>query len=73
MADVVQIAKDRRRWLAAEIAKLDEFVQTAEALMKWHESEAAKKSVSDEKVIGQSGSTTLRTGSGAGATPAGTA
>lgn len=73
MADVVQIARDRRKWLAAEIAKLDEFIQTAEALMKWHESQGAKTSEGGDKVIGQSTPMTLRTGSGAGATSAGAA
>lgn len=40
MADVVQIAQQRRKALAAELAKLEEFIQTAEALLKWHESQS---------------------------------
>ncbi len=73
MADVFQIAKERRKWLAAEIAKLDEFIQTAEALMKWHESQGARTSEAGGKAIGQNGPLPLRTGSGAGATAAGAA
>ena len=67
MADVVQIAKERRKWLATEIAKLDEFIQTAEALMKWHESQGAKTSEGGDKSIGQNAPMTLRAGSGSGA------
>ena len=34
MTDVVEIAKERRVRLAAEIGKLDDFVRMAEALLK---------------------------------------
>ncbi len=35
MTDVVEIAKERRVRLAAEIGKLDDFIRMAEALMKY--------------------------------------
>jgi hypothetical protein len=35
MTDVVEIAKERRVRLAAEIAKLDEFIRMAEKLVKY--------------------------------------
>lgn len=39
MPDVIQIARKRRERLASEIAKLDDFIQMAESLMKWHHSQ----------------------------------
>ncbi len=35
MTDVVEIAKERRVRLAAEIGKLDDFIRMAQALMKY--------------------------------------
>ncbi len=35
MTDVVEIAKERRVRLAAEIGKLDDFIRVAEALIKY--------------------------------------
>ncbi len=35
MTDVVEIAKERRVKLAVEIAKMDDFIRMAEALMKY--------------------------------------
>ncbi len=36
MTDVVEIAKERRARLAVEIAKMDNFIGMAEALMKYN-------------------------------------
>ncbi len=38
MTDVVEIAKERRVRLAAEIGKLDDFIRMADALMKYSRS-----------------------------------
>lgn len=62
MADVIQIAKERRKWLAAEVTKLDEFIKTAEGLLKWHESNGATASdTGNANAVGLSGPATLRT------------
>ncbi len=38
MTDVIEVAKERRVRLAAEIGKLDDFIRMAEALMKYSRS-----------------------------------
>ena len=53
MTDVVEIAKERRARLVAEIAKLDDFVCMAEALLKHSRLESSKASATeDEKAAG---------------------
>ncbi len=53
MTDVVEIAKERQARLAAEIAKLDEFVRMAEALVENSQSKSSKVSdTEDEKAAG---------------------
>ncbi len=53
MTDVVEIAKERQARLAAEIAKLDDFVRMAEMLVKYHPSKSNKASgAEDEKAAG---------------------
>lgn len=68
MADVIQIAKNRRKALATELAKLDDFIQMAESLMKWHESKGEKASdAGAAKTAGPGEPMALRTESIAGA------
>jgi hypothetical protein len=40
MADVIALAKERRARLAAEVSKLDDFIQMAELLVKYGASRA---------------------------------
>lgn len=69
MPDIVEIAKERRKALAGELAKLDDFIQMAETLMKWYQSKASKApETGHATVAGSSEPLTLRTGSAAGAT-----
>jgi hypothetical protein len=69
MTDVIQIAKERRDRLADEIAKLNDFIQMAEALMKWHQSRGDRPTNAGEaKPGGSSEPVTLRPGSTAGGT-----
>ena len=42
MTDVVEIAQERRVRLAAEITKLDNFILTAESLVKHSQSKSSK-------------------------------
>ncbi len=44
MTDVVEIAKERRATLAAEIGKLDDFIRMAKALVKHSKSKSSKAS-----------------------------
>ncbi len=61
MTDVVEIAKERRVRLAAEIGKLDDFVRMAEALLKHSRLESSKASdTEDEKAAESTGSGKLR-------------
>ena len=56
MTDVVEIAKERRLRLAAEIAKLDDFVHMAEMLVKYNPSKSNKASGTEhEKAAGGNG------------------
>ncbi len=56
MTDVVEIAKERRATLAAEIGKLDNFIRMAEALVKQSLSKSSKASdTEDEKATGGNG------------------
>ncbi len=56
MTDVVEIAKEHRATLAAEIAKLDDFIRMAEALVKHSLSKSSKASdTEDEKAAGGNG------------------
>ncbi len=53
MTDVVEIAKERQTRLAAEFAKLDDFIRMAEALMNPSQSKPNKASdTEDEKAAG---------------------
>ena len=53
MTDVVEIAKERQARLVAEIAKLDEFLRMAEALLNHSQSTSSKASATeDEKAAG---------------------
>ncbi len=53
MTDVVEIAKERRVRLAAEIVKLDDFILMAERLVKYNPSKSNKASgTEDEKAVG---------------------
>ncbi len=47
MTDVVEIAKERRVRLAAEIAKLGDFILMAEALVKYSQSKSSKSPSGD--------------------------
>ena len=47
MTDVVEIAKERRETLAAEIAKLGDFILLAEALVKYSQSKSSKSPSGD--------------------------
>ncbi len=56
MTDVVEIAKECRATLAAEIAKLDDFIRMAEKLEKYSQSKSSKASDTvDEKAAGGNG------------------
>ncbi len=56
MTDVVEIAKERQARLAAEIAKLDDFIRMAEALVKHSQSKSSKASdTENEKAAGGNG------------------
>ena len=56
MTDVVEIARERRVRLAAEIGKLDDFIRMAEALVKQSLSKSSKASdTDDEKAAGGNG------------------
>ena len=46
MTDVVEIAKECRATLAAEIGKLDDFIRMAEALLKHSPSKSVTKNSS---------------------------
>ena len=53
MTDVVEIARERRVRLAAEIGELDDFIRMAEALLKHSRLESNKASATeDEKAAG---------------------
>ena len=56
MTDVVEMAKERRATLAAEIGELDNFIRMAEALVKQSLSKSSKASATeDEKSAGGNG------------------
>ena len=56
MTDIVEIAKERRVRLVAEIAKLDDFVHMAEMLVKYTPMKSSKASgTEDEKAAGGNG------------------
>ncbi len=56
MTDVVEMAKERQARLAAEIAKLDDFLRMAEALMNPSQSKPNKASdTEDEKAADGNG------------------
>ena len=56
MTDVVEMAKERRATLAAEIGKLDNFIRMAEALVKHSQSKSSKASdTENEKAAGGNG------------------
>ncbi len=56
MTDVVEIAKECQARLAAEFAKLDDFIRMAEALMNPSQSKSNKASdTEDEKAAGGNG------------------
>ena len=61
MTDVVEIAKECRATLAAEIGKLDDFIRMAEKLVKYSRSNPNKASdTEDEKAGKSSGPATAR-------------
>ena len=61
MTDVVEIAKERRARLAAEIAKLDEFVRMAEKLVKYNPPKSNRaSSAEDENATISSGPAAVR-------------
>ncbi len=56
MTDVVEIARERRVRLAAEIGKLDDFIRMAEALLNHSRLESNKAAATeDEKSAGGNG------------------
>ena len=60
MTDVVEIAKERRATLAAEIGKLGDFIRMAEALVKDSQSKSSKASdTEDEKAAESTGTATV--------------
>ncbi len=63
MTDVVEIAKERRVRLAAEIVKLDEFFRMAEKLRKYSPSKSSKASdTENEKAADGNGAEAEREG-----------
>ena len=72
MADVMELAKARRERLKTELAKLEEFIQTGESLLKWHEAkDSAGLDSGISKALGSSEVSSSRTGSPAGVAAAG--
>ncbi len=66
MTDVVEIAEERRARLAAEIAKLDDFIRMAEALVENSQSKSNKASdTEDEMAAGGNGAEAEREDSSA--------
>ena len=57
MPDVVEIAKERRVRLAAEIGKLEDFIRMAEALMKHHQMKPSKALNMDDDSLSESSET----------------
>ena len=56
MTDVVEIAKERHVWLAAELAKVGDFLRMADALLKQSLSKSNKAlSTEDDKVAVSTG------------------
>jgi hypothetical protein len=73
MADVMELAKARREKLKTELAKLEEFIQTGESLLKWHQpKDSAGLDGGISRAIGSSEASSSRTGSSVGAAAAGT-
>jgi hypothetical protein len=61
MTDVVEIARERKVRLAAEIGKLDDFIRMAEALLKHDLSKSNKASnTEDDKAMDSTDSIKLR-------------
>ena len=60
MTDVIKIAKERRARLQAEVAKLDDFIRMAEALVEWSQSKAGKSGDIDVDRASGSGDSTVR-------------
>jgi hypothetical protein len=61
MTDVVEIAKECRVTLVAEIARLDEFLRMAEKLLKYNRLEPSKASGTEpEKTAESTGPATAR-------------
>ncbi len=58
MTDVVEIAKERQARIAAEIAKLDDFIRMAEALVEWSQSKAGKASDTEDEAAADKDETT---------------
>lgn len=72
MADVMEIARARREKLKTELAKLEEFIQTAESLLKWHQARgSAGLDDGISKAIGSSETSSSRSGSPVGVAAAG--
>ena len=66
MTDVVEIAKERRVRLAAEIVKLDEFLRMAEKLVKYTPMKPNKASdTKDAKVVESISPARVQSGSAA--------
>lgn len=49
MTDVLELARERRRRLAAEIKKLDEFIQMAEMLVKYNPEKTGRLAQRDDE------------------------
>jgi hypothetical protein len=53
MTDVVTIAKERRADLASEIARIDDFIRMAEALVEWSQSNAGKAGDAEAEITSE--------------------
>jgi hypothetical protein len=60
MTDVIALAKERRARLAAEIAKLDEFIHMADMLVKYSPSKGGPPAGGDDQHRDRSGSAVVR-------------
>jgi len=61
MTDVVEIAKERHAWLAAELTKVGDFLRMADALLKQNLSKSNKAlDIEDDKAAESTGLVTAR-------------
>jgi hypothetical protein len=63
MTDVIRIAKERRTRLQTEVAKLDDFIRMAEALVEWSQTKSGRTNELDVERPGTSSSSSSSTSS----------